>query len=242
MPSLPRVFVSGPHKDDIEVSIGGRRPRLFLAGPDPHRGALPQARRARHFPRADGLFARPPARRCSPSWTPVGRNLSSTASPAVRSSSPAARRTGWKRFSAARSSTLKTERWSEMYLHIGRNQMLAERRIIGIFDLEITSQSKTTRAFLDRAQQEGTVLEVCDDLPKSFLVCDHPYHPPRSSISPNFRAKHCKKNGGIDMKTPIALSMLLSPFSLPPRRTVGAAPRARRSTLRRSQALCFCAC
>ena len=39
-----------------------------------------------------------------------------------------------------------------MYLHIGRNQMLAERRIIGIFDLEITSQSKTTRAFLDRAQ------------------------------------------------------------------------------------------
>ena len=51
-----------------------------------------------------------------------------------------------------------------MYLHIGRNQMLAERRIIGIFDLEITSQSKTTRAFLDRAQQEGTVLEVSDDL------------------------------------------------------------------------------
>ena len=32
-----------------------------------------------------------------------------------------------------------------MYLHIGRNQMLAERRIIGIFDLEITSQSKTTQ-------------------------------------------------------------------------------------------------
>ena len=64
-----------------------------------------------------------------------------------------------------------------MYLHIGRNQMLAVRRIIGIFDLEITSQSKTTRAFLERAAQEGTVLEACDDLPKSFLVCDHPYHP-----------------------------------------------------------------
>ena len=63
------------------------------------------------------------------------------------------------------------------YLHIGQNVMLEDKRIIGIFDLEITSQSKTTRAFLDRAQQEGTVLEVCDDLPKSFLVCDHPYHP-----------------------------------------------------------------
>ena len=64
-----------------------------------------------------------------------------------------------------------------MYLHIGRSQMLAERRIIGVFDLEITSQSKLTRAFLERAAQEGTVLEVCDDLPKSLLVCDHPYHP-----------------------------------------------------------------
>ena len=29
-----------------------------------------------------------------------------------------------------------------MYLHIGRNQMLAERRIIGIFDLEITSEPR----------------------------------------------------------------------------------------------------
>ena len=36
-----------------------------LAGTDPHRGALPQTRRARYFPRADGLFARPPARRCA---------------------------------------------------------------------------------------------------------------------------------------------------------------------------------
>ena len=64
-----------------------------------------------------------------------------------------------------------------MYLHIGRNQMIAERHIIGIFDLEITSQSKLTRAFLDGAERDGTVIEACDDLPKSFLVCDHPYHP-----------------------------------------------------------------
>lgn len=55
--------------------------------------------------------------------------------------------------------------------------MIAERHIIGIFDLEITSQSKLTRAFLDDAERDGTVIEACDDLPKSFLVCDHPYHP-----------------------------------------------------------------
>ena len=63
-----------------------------------------------------------------------------------------------------------------MYLHIGRNQMISEKHIIGIFDLDITSQSHLTREFLTRAEQDGLVLDVCDDVPKSFLVCDHPYH------------------------------------------------------------------
>ena len=63
-----------------------------------------------------------------------------------------------------------------MYLHIGNNQMLSDRRIIGIFDLEITSQSKITAAFLKSAEQEGVIVDACEDIPKSFLVCDHPYH------------------------------------------------------------------
>lgn len=62
------------------------------------------------------------------------------------------------------------------FLHIGQNVMVNDRRIIGIFDLDITSQSPQTRRFLDQAEQEGVVLPVCDDIPKSFLVCDHPYH------------------------------------------------------------------
>ena len=63
-----------------------------------------------------------------------------------------------------------------MYLHIGNNQMLPERRIIGVFDLEITSQSRITAAFLKRAELSGVVIDTCDDIPKSFLLCDHPYH------------------------------------------------------------------
>ncbi|MBQ0037710.1 MAG: DUF370 domain-containing protein [Clostridiales bacterium] len=62
------------------------------------------------------------------------------------------------------------------YLHIGQNVMLEDKRIIGIFDLDITSQSKQTRAFLKMAEEEGVVLNACDDIPKSFVVCDHPYH------------------------------------------------------------------
>ena len=62
------------------------------------------------------------------------------------------------------------------YLHIGQNVMLEDRRIIGIFDLDNTSTSKHTRAFLKQAEEDGVVISACEDIPKSFLVCDHPYH------------------------------------------------------------------
>ena len=62
------------------------------------------------------------------------------------------------------------------FLHIGQNVMLEDKRIIGIFDLDITSQSKVTRQFLNMAEEDSVVLDACEDIPKSFLVCDHPYH------------------------------------------------------------------
>ena len=86
-----------------------------------------------------------------------------------------------------------------MYLHIGRNQMIAEKRLIGVFDLEITSQSKITRAFLENAEKEGVVLEVCDDIPKSFLVCDHPYHSQivyLSELNPSTLQKRAERTYG----------------------------------------------
>ena len=62
------------------------------------------------------------------------------------------------------------------YLHIGQNVMLEEKHIIGIFDLDNTSTSKHTRAFLKQAEEDGVVISACEDLPRSFLVCDHPFH------------------------------------------------------------------
>ena len=62
------------------------------------------------------------------------------------------------------------------YLHVGQNVMLEDRRIIGIFDLDNTSTSKHTRAFLKQAEEDGVVMSACEDIPKSFIVCDHPYH------------------------------------------------------------------
>ena len=56
-----------------------------------------------------------------------------------------------------------------MYLSIGNDMAVRDRSIIGIFDLDNTSTSKRTRAFLDLAEREGRVVP-CDDLPKSFLL------------------------------------------------------------------------
>ena len=63
-----------------------------------------------------------------------------------------------------------------MYLHIGQNEILPEHRIIGIFDLDKCSYGKRTREDLAAAEKEGVVLDVSGDIPKSFVICDHPYH------------------------------------------------------------------
>ena len=62
------------------------------------------------------------------------------------------------------------------YLHIGQNVMLEKKRIIGIFDLDNTSTATDTRAFLRSAEEDGVVQSACEDIPRSFILCDHPYH------------------------------------------------------------------
>ena len=63
-----------------------------------------------------------------------------------------------------------------MYLHIGQNELLPENRIIGIFDLDKTTAGKRTREYLSRAQTDGTVIDLSGELPRSFILSDHPYH------------------------------------------------------------------
>ena len=69
------------------------------------------------------------------------------------------------------------ERRNTVYLHLGQNEIVPDHRIIGIFDLDKCSYEKRTREYLTRAEKDGVVLDVSGDLPKSFVVCDHPYHP-----------------------------------------------------------------
>ncbi len=58
-----------------------------------------------------------------------------------------------------------------MYLHIGQETVVPFREIVGIFDMENTTISKATRDFLADAEKGHRVVTVCDDLPRSFVVC-----------------------------------------------------------------------
>ena len=56
-----------------------------------------------------------------------------------------------------------------MYLSIGNDMAVRDTSLIGIFDMDNTTTSKRTRAFLEAAQKEGQIIP-CDDLPKSYVV------------------------------------------------------------------------
>lgn len=58
-----------------------------------------------------------------------------------------------------------------MYLHLGLDRSVPYGDIIGIFDLDTTTVSKTTRNYLSAAEKAKNVVNVCLDLPKSFIVC-----------------------------------------------------------------------
>ena len=57
------------------------------------------------------------------------------------------------------------------YLHLGKGTVVNTAHIVGIFDLDITSQSHLTRHYLREAEQAGQVVNAAEDIPKTFVVC-----------------------------------------------------------------------
>ena len=58
-----------------------------------------------------------------------------------------------------------------MYLHLGQSVVVPFSSVVGIFDLDNTTSSYITRDLLSRAEKEGRVETVTQDLPKSFVLC-----------------------------------------------------------------------
>lgn len=59
-----------------------------------------------------------------------------------------------------------------MFIHVGNNRNIRTDRIIGIFDADTATVGKDTKKFLSDREKEGTLQSVCEELPKSFLLCD----------------------------------------------------------------------
>ena len=59
-----------------------------------------------------------------------------------------------------------------MYVHLGKETVVKEDEIIGIFDLDSTTVSKHTRKFLNLAEKRKQVINVSYELPKSFIICN----------------------------------------------------------------------
>ena len=57
-----------------------------------------------------------------------------------------------------------------MYLHLGGDVSVNIKNIVAIMDLETTSVSKITKEFLTFVQKNNSVINVNEDLPKSYVI------------------------------------------------------------------------
>ena len=58
-----------------------------------------------------------------------------------------------------------------MYLNIGQDTVITDKNILGIFDLDNTTVSKSTREYINTASKKGECITVSiEELPKSFIV------------------------------------------------------------------------
>ena len=61
-----------------------------------------------------------------------------------------------------------------MYIHLGRDYVLNDRDITGIFNLETTTISPRGREFLNYAQKNGAVVSLSEELPQCYVLADAP--------------------------------------------------------------------
>ena len=59
-----------------------------------------------------------------------------------------------------------------MYLHLGNDCSVDANTIVGVFDIDNTTVSKRGRRFLPDAEKKGQVINVSEDLPRSFIITD----------------------------------------------------------------------
>ena len=60
-----------------------------------------------------------------------------------------------------------------MYVHAGNNRIIRTKDIIGIFDMDTATMEPTTRDYLRAAEKNGRMVNIKEEIPKSFIVACH---------------------------------------------------------------------
>ncbi len=77
-----------------------------------------------------------------------------------------------------------------MFIHLGENTVITDKKIIGVFDMDTSTVNKATRDYLSAAEKNKKVEYVNFDLPKSFIVTDEKiYISPINTSTINKRSK-----------------------------------------------------
>ena len=57
-----------------------------------------------------------------------------------------------------------------MFLFLGGDVSVRSEDVIGVFDIEECSVSRTTADYLNSCQKKSLIVNVSEDIPKSFIV------------------------------------------------------------------------
>ena len=59
-----------------------------------------------------------------------------------------------------------------MYLHLGENTAIRTESVVAILDIDNITVNKNGREFLSKAEKQGILMYVTDELPKSAVICE----------------------------------------------------------------------
>lgn len=62
--------------------------------------------------------------------------------------------------------------WNIMFLHLGGEIVVYTKDIIAILDVDSTLKSKDSKEFFNTCEEEGFVVKVSDEEPRSFVITE----------------------------------------------------------------------
>ena len=69
-----------------------------------------------------------------------------------------------------------------MYLHAGNNKNIKITDIVGIFDTDTATVSRTTKQYLSGCEKRGETVNVSYELPKAFIVTSEGDRLPKNKV------------------------------------------------------------